>query len=329
MKKYIVSFIILLFVSTTVLALPLAKVNLKVVDESGVPIAGAKAGLRFMVGKKLSKTRVSSDSGITDSDGLFTGSGESPRYVHYGASKDGYYGTGGEIRMKGVTGLLGAKRWEPWNPTVEIVLKKKENPIPLYAYRMDDLRKKMPELPVLDRFVGYDLIARDWVVPHGLGTHRDILFKLEKHHVTKNDGYHITFTIAFENEGDGIQSYFSPVRNGSNFKLPHHAPTAGYNPMIVVDKERTKTEILSGKSREDQNYFFRVRTKRDDKGNVTSALYGKIYGDIKSIGFAVLPTSKIRFNYYLNPTANDTNLEFDPEKNLFKGLSVNEQVSRP
>jgi hypothetical protein len=55
------------------------------------------------------------------------------------------------------------------------------------------------------------------------------------------------------------------------------------------------------------NYFFRVRTVMDEKGDVKSAFYGKIYGDF------------LQFTYYLNPTPNSLNMEFDTHQNLLKG----------
>ena len=55
----------------------------------------------------------------------------------------------------------------------------------------------------------------------------------------------------------------------------------------------------------------------DKDGNVKSALYGKIYG-----GF-------MQFRYYLNPTPNDRNVEFDPKQNLLQGLKPTEQVTAP
>ena len=68
---------------------------------------------------------------------------------------------------------------------------------------------------------------------------------------------------------------------------------------------------------ENRNYFFRVRTVLDEEGNVKSALYGKIYGDF------------MQFRYYLNPTLNDRNVEFDPEHNLLEGLKSTEKVMEP
>lgn len=60
-----------------------------------------------------------------------------------------------------------------------------------------------------------------------------------------------------------------------------------------------------------------MRTVLDEKGHVKSALYGKIYGDF------------MHFRYYLNPTSNSRNVEFDPEQNLMKGAKSFEQVTAP
>ena len=72
--------------------------------------------------------------------------------------------------------------------------------------------------------------------------------------------------------------------------------------------------------REDQNYTFRVRTKRDEHGVITNAFYGKIYGPIwygvKYVGCT----------YYLNPTSLDRNLEFDRTKNLLQGVVDKNQL---
>jgi hypothetical protein len=37
----------------------------------------------------------------------------------------------------------------------------------------------------------------------------------------------------------------------------------------------------------------------------------------------------MRFKYYLNPTPNDRNIEFDPKQNLLKKLNEFEGVSEP
>ena len=37
----------------------------------------------------------------------------------------------------------------------------------------------------------------------------------------------------------------------------------------------------------------------------------------------------MEFSYYLNPTPNDRNVEFDPKQNLLGGLKVGEGVTAP
>jgi hypothetical protein len=46
-----------------------------------------------------------------------------------------------------------------------------------------------------------------------------------------------------------------------------------------------------------------------------------------AIGTANHP--KVLFTYYLNPTPNDRNMEFDPKQNLFKDLKPMEEVKDP
>ena len=67
----------------------------------------------------------------------------------------------------------------------------------------------------------------------------------------------------------------------------------------------------------DSEYLvFRVRTVLDDKGNIISARYGKIYGPIEYGDSDSNQGGRVSFTYYLNPMDNDRNLEFDPSRNL-------------
>jgi hypothetical protein len=64
---------------------------------------------------------------------------------------------------------------------------------------------------------------------------------------------------------------------------------------------------------EDTGFFLRTRVKRDQKGQIISANYSKFIGRMN----VMANTGWIEFFYYFNPTPNDRNLEFDPDKNLF------------
>lgn len=313
---------------SNVYALPKAMITLKVVDELGRPIEGAKGVIGYTEPVKSGwGSKATGKNGLTDASGLFTAEGETESYVGLGAMKEGYYRTEGSFRgFKEVTGFIGLRKWQPWNPTVELILKEIRNPIALYAAKLNGV-----PMPELNKFIGFDLVAKDWVVPHGKGTRKDFLFKLEIDNVRSMFEYDATLTLKFSNPGDGLYSFYDEPDTGSILRSFHHAPKNGYQSHFVVRKKRDKKMMHTPKQRKDQNYYFRVRTDIDEKGIITSALYGKIYGTIGfgGIGYKGVSTAQIGFKYYLNPKPNDTNLEFDPKKNLFRDLDVMEKVREP
>ena len=175
--------IFLPFFTYTLCALPTAKVTARVIDETGKPIVGARVGCNFESSKKngvgvLSKHK----SDLSDSKGLFTVSGSTGEYgVGCSAKKEGHYaGNAGSGRFTGVSGVVGFRKWQPWNPTIDIVLKNVINPIPMFV--AENTGKGITYdppliLPEEGRDFGYDLIANDWVIPHGQGIHSDFIFK--------------------------------------------------------------------------------------------------------------------------------------------------------
>jgi hypothetical protein len=143
--------------------------------------------------------------------------------------------------------------------------------------------------------------------------------------VNTSKPFHSTLKVAFSNKGDGIQSFIAPPFKGSALRLPRYAPENGYEPTLIKEMGRLSLDKpIDWGYREDQNYFFRVRTVTDDSGKIKSALYGKIERDISS-GFEDSKTAVIVFSYYFNPTPNDRNMEFARAKNLFKNLPSLEQ----
>ena len=330
--------ILFFLVSTSVIALPTAKITVKVIDEQGEPIAGANTGIGFRSPKNTGWGSESNRaSGVSDDAGMFSAKDGTEPYLSFTATKEGYYGTGGKFNaFTGISGIYGFRKYEPWNPTVELVLKKIINPIPMYAVRMSAGRgEEYPDIPVLDRFVGFDLEANDWVVPHGLGTHRDFLFKINIERAVDTDNYDVTLTLKFSNPGDGLIKYTPDVSKGqSMLRFPHNAPITGYTSELIQHYEHTpgiRTVGTSGNPEFETNYFFRVRSELDEDGNVIGGLYGKIHGQIELGNFAWLHSDKpyLSFNYYLNPNNNDTNIEYAPEKNLFKGVPNRKKVSEP
>ncbi len=310
-----------------------ASVTVRVTDDTGRVVSNAlvSAGFATMIkpGWGWGGGRPNIVKGFTDTNGLcsLTGKGNGGE-VAVAVTKDGYYGSGGYIVIfTNVTGFI-VKRWQPWNPVVDVVLKKIGNPIAMYAKRVNRVK-----IPVLGEAIGFDLMRGDWVAPYGKGEVVDIFFRLDSapsRIVSTQYGdirlFDDRLTVSFPNEGDGIQCVPVPPRGGGSvLRLPGTAPEDGYMTNLVkrVARERADKPPFWN-IEEDANYFFRVRTNKDDKGNTVSALYGKIHGD-----FSGFDSGKLTFTYYLNPTPNDRNLEFDPKHNLFKKLSSLEEVRAP
>jgi hypothetical protein len=304
MKKIIIA--LLLMLPNVVMALPTIKFTLLVVDEQGVAIEGADARIGLM--KPRSDAwggKTSFVAGKTDKNGLFTGQGETQQYATYSASADGYYGSGIKYNgFTGVSGMIGFRKWQPWNPTLKVVLRKIKKPIAMYAHRTT-----LITIPKHNEIIGYDLVKHDWVSPYGKGITKDFLFKLEYLPGEKdsNDRY---FTMSFSNEADGIQSFESKESNGSSFRSAYHAPISGYRNAIKQSRVWKKGRPVSSYNEGDgTNYYFRVRCDGDKP---ESCLYGKVYGNIE------FGNQEVRFTYFLNPSIDDTNVEFDPKKNLFE-----------
>jgi hypothetical protein len=178
------------------------------------------------------------------------------------------------------------------NPSFTLMLKKIGKPIAMYAKSVN------LGVPVFNKPVGFDLEVGDWVAPNGKGATTDFVFT-----VTNS-----TIFVSFPNAGDGIQGFTRDWNLGvSGLLSSHEAPADGYQPQYEQTHMPNPNRI----------YYFRVRTVLDSKGNILSTHYGKIYGDF------------MQFTYYLNPTPNDRDVEFDPKHNLLGSLKSFEQVSSP
>jgi len=276
----------------------------KVVDEVGNPIVGAKASVGY-----YSKSQPASIDGLTDTNGVFTASHEAySGELGFTAEKAGYYITREGYDL-GFT-FDSAK----WNPNPVLVLKKIIKPIPMYAKSLNT------HVPDLDKPIGYDFENGDWVSPYGKGINADILFTghFDKYTNGESD---FTLTVSFPNRGDGIQEFKAPAlaQNGpySGLRSSQEAPADGYQMKWVLTDRRVPGKPIETNRDPNRNYYIRVRTKIDDGGNIVSAHYGKIYGDF------------MQFKYYLNPTPNGQNVEFDLKQNLIKNLNEFQQVSQP
>ena len=295
------------------------KVTFRVVDSSGVPVTNAL--MRFAWSYDYTNKNKEFDT-KTDENGLIVIEAKSRGTFTWFAEKTGHYNSKGEYSFD-VRGEDRVKdgRWEPWNPTVNVVLKEKRKPTPMF------LKSTPPQMQLpRGEKVGFDFDEADLVAPYGKGKRTDILFQFDS---KTPEGSRFATTnqirILAVAEREGLLSF--PKDMQSRLKSRYLSPTNGFasvieyklkrdqeNPSIIYENTLPKNQD----SRNTEYLVFRIRVKIDDKGNIIHSRYGKIYGfgygdhDVKS----EVKTGIVNLSYYLNPNDNDPNLEFDGTTNL-------------
>jgi len=288
-------------------AYPKVKVTAKVVDETGNAIKGVDVHISFEVAKAPREgwgTKNFGVKGVSDEEGFFTGEASASSRIGVTVRKEGYYLSRQLYEFTSSSKLL--NRWEPWNPTVEVVMKKKRNPVAMYQKNTSKTK-----IPVFDTPIGFDLEKGDWMAPYGKGIISDFIFTFHAVDRAYTD-YECSFTLTFSNEADGLQEYFFDSKEQSYYKWPFEAHESGYENKIYKEKSIAPGKGYKSNEKKNVNYLFRVRTKIDKDGKIVDAKYGKIEGEF---GFDVI--GNVRFLYYFNPDGT-RNLEEDSEKNLLK-----------
>lgn len=264
---------------------------------------------------------------VTDSEGVCSliGRGNGGSVAVAVMTTNRYYGASEEHFFKGGLSPIAT----PWNPTIELRLKAVRKPIRLYAKQLYKI-----EIPKEDEPIGYDLEKGDWVAPFGEGAVSDFVLTITREpvisYIPKDSvwgreykTYGATLEVTGSNDDDGfVPVPVSERDRHRGLRLPYEAPLDGYEGVVSRYVHKGQDKPSETNIQEDQNYFFRVRTEKDEEGDIISALYGKIHGDFR---FTCL-NKELSFTYYLNPTSNDRNLEFDLGHSLFEDLSSIEKV---
>lgn len=328
-KNVVLLFTLLLSLPSSSLAQPTVfpvkpwKATLKILGEDGLPVVAANVSVFYTLpplafpddsGKYNGKF-----SGVTDTNGIFSATHvDRTGALRFQLEKAGYYASDYTRTMQDP-----ADNSNDRNISLTMVLKKIVQPIPMYAKRLTSeptIFNKTGRPPIsFTNSAGYDLMAGDWDAPYGKGRAADLVVTeaFDKKSVAD---YDYKLTITFPNIRDGIQEFaVPPAEKCSALRSPYQAPASGYESQLVRENFHHPGQPGQSDYDESRNYFFRVHTILDENGNIKSALYGKIYGD----------PERMNFRYYLNPTPNDRNVEFDPEQNLIKDLKFNEQVKTP
>ena len=325
-------------------------VNLKVHDENLTPIANAEVEISF--DNPRSPVRYDEQTKLTDEDGQVVFKGNGILGASMRAQKEGYYPF---AHYPGERFRASSKELDQ-GFSAELMLRSIRKPVPLFSKKITEATHYRPyKIPVEKEPIGFDFFVGDWIKPYGQGKVADILFSYEKEFVEfasipsrtlkqvresykrrcKSEGIAYTeegfrefagkwdskFEVSFPGEKEGIQMVEERFNVHSALRMPHEAPTDGYKNGFTVEKLHTDEPRIA---RGDIGYFLRTRVKLDENGEIESANYAKIYGEIE-----FLPTGYVYFHYYFNPTPNDRNLEFDTKRNLFGDDVEGSRVNLP
>jgi hypothetical protein len=291
--------------------LPFVDVDVAVVDMDNVPISNALVRVAFTDWDRneIKEEAASGESGIV----TFTKRTAPRLFVR--VTHESYYSDAAEHMLDG--DIINNEVVYPTNHVQKLFrLRLIKNPVPMYVKSVD------LKLPEKGDSIGFDFMAGDWVTPHGKGKVGDIKFTTSGY-LHRYDDYSTRLQIEFPNEGDGLMLIDIPRKDHAEryeFRLDYEAPPSGYVGYYELSSAKSPDKPREvNMPKESANYYFRIRTKKDEDGNVVSALYGKIHNPI-NYSFSKKKKS-VRFYYYLNPDGT-RNMESDPSTNLFPNGSI-------
>jgi len=254
------------------------RVTVAVLDEHGRPVSNATVAVSFYQPKSWNVwdgLKPKTVSGTTGTDGKFTATERAVDRIGFAVDRKGYYRSEDVFRLP----IDGRGNASPVVLPISVAIRKKENPIPLYAKKLGGMK----ELPVVGKPMGYDLLAGDWTAPEGSGTVSDIMIGLERNYRSPSD-YDAKLILAVTRGQDGFTSIADrDTIAQSILRFPRNAPEHGYTESNIVltisdHPEQGEKRTCSAPS---QNLFFRVRTEVDEDGRIKRALYGKLIGPIE------------------------------------------------
>ena len=301
---------------------PVAKITLHVVNQDGQPVSDTEIEAGFFIddGNMPQFKKWPDKNGYVSFESpVLTDAGFSnTRYASWRNPDvvDKYYTTSIHYNFTNYNESVKTGKWQPWNPTIEMVLKEKKKPIPMYATD----RQNEKQIPLRNKWCGFDMEKNDWVAPHGSGNYADIevFIRWDGKIADQYTGAWLTIRFPDPEAGfypfqlDAYSSFLSPYHAITNeqYQKELNFPGRSVQRNDVKDKKRFRSDI---------GYVFRTRTRVNSEGKVICARYGKMYPPHVEMFYLWRGGKSFIFlPYYLNPTENDTNLESDPEKNLFK-----------
>ena len=302
------------------------KLLLRVVDDDGQPVEGAKVTMHF---RFIDWGKINTVVKQTDADGRVEVRGRCVDGFDYTIEKEGWYNSRSGVNyMTRDDGGVPYKdgKWLPYGEEETVRFKKIRKPIPMAVFTLFDFK-----VPKADQEYGFDMEYGRLVEPYGPGKVAD--FHVKYSFPEEEGVFWKTMTITFPNCLDG--AYLIDLDEKSKLASPYHADagedyakTFTWKYALSFEWQEDKcsgkmyrvatepTPHCDERLAYNQGLVLRTRTKVDADGNLVSAHYGKIYGEI-NLGLDMYGTNaRSGAILFFNPTENDTNLEFDNKEHL-------------
>ena len=289
-----------------------AKFKILVIDSTRKPVPDVAVEVRFIATPSNSTTHKTT----SDNDGLCSFEGVTMGNVVLNASKAGYYTTEHNhyfFVANAAYNCIKDGRWQPWDATLELVLKEKRDPAPLHVKFHRDIIFPKKRIPY-----GFDCAVGDLVEPDGKGKVADLIFTCTAENRSSRN-YTDELCVQTVNGGGLIRG---TQDKWSELKSPYTSPETGYVPEMVFRLSKTPDKILEDSVLRQGEYLIFETYSRGEQPCVGkiygSMLFGEDYRNPERVGTGFL--------YFFNPIPGDRRIESDPDKNLFGKPSWNNEL---
>jgi len=283
-----------------------ARFTLRVMDSMRAPVPDVDVEVRFAATPDNSTTH----KAVSDGEGLCSFEGVTMGHVVLKASKAGYYTTEHPHHFLVTTpawNCVKDGKWQPWDATLELVLKEMRSPAALYA---NQRRIVFPQQGIP---YGFDCVVGDLVEPDGAGKIADLIFTCNSEEQGPL-GFNRELRVETVNGGGLLRGRRD---KWSKLQSPYTVPETGHEPQMIYRIIQTPNQRENSKLTNDEYLLFETCSRG------TQPCVGKIYGGYTSMSFGTPfddPTKTkgfAHFVYYFNPILGDRSIEFDPKRNLF------------